>query len=129
VINDANTRAERDLYRDTLLNIAEWLAIIEADSQHTPDKDVSRMKAATLVSILPVDDFDLPVTRTHLSADNKSSPTTPKLGAWRNPRDSVWYMRQEIAGAIAKLRNRPFIIQGSAKLEGRAAVTATNTVR
>lgn len=123
-IENANSRAEQDLYRDTLVKIAEWLAI-STGSQNTEEQSVARMKAKTLVSMLPADTFPLPATRTHLGADGAPTtyqrPPSPPDEAY----DQLAPIRREIAAALAQLHNRSFIIQMSAQVHGKATTSAT----
>ncbi len=125
-IRDANSRAERDLYRDTLIKIAECFATASALS-HDPIASEALQRCRALVTVLPPSLFPLPVIRTRLNVDGKPPDPPRELAEQANGSEFMTHMSREIAAAVAGLVGRPYEVFDRDTIQVAEAATASST--
>lgn len=123
-IRDANTRAERDQYRDLLIKIAELLPFT-VDIQGAVIGGTNSSTARILISVLPVTEFPLPITRYVVDADNAPHPAPESVADPVGRLDARALITREIAAAMAQLHGRQYVLNrnafaGSAEVGGSA---------
>lgn len=102
-ISHANSRAERDLYRDNLMRLAEYLPEVANDVLASP----TSLRVRTLLTVLPPEPFPLPATRYAFNAEHAPCVEPAELGASHSGSERLGVMARELAHAIHKLSELP----------------------